>query len=258
MQHNKNYLILQCTDFPMLLCLFVVMRCPDLYPPSPQMSPATSVISTHGNPRFGGLRHGPSPLSTRTLNSSTSQRFTRRISNGLSEDSDEEDPPPYPGVESMAQPRCHHNDQLSVANSRNDNSNLHLNQISNSTSNSSLAIDNTGLRDSLTRNPLVSSPHGSPSTSPSLCLSELGEELDNNDEHDTHVVIVHNDEHNNQGYGNVTPESSHSAGAGSDAPVPIATSDSSIIEEGNHGNDVEDDDVRNRLDSQGSIIGTVV
>lgn len=238
------------------------MRCPDLYPPSPQMSPATSVIST----RFGGAHHGPSPLSTRTINSSISQRFNKRISNGLSEDSDDEDPPPYPGVETAAQTRshshnCHHN-QSNVSDSTNDNSVYQLNHTPNTTSNS--AIDNTGSQNSLTRDPLGSSPPGNPSTSPSLSLSELGGEVDSSNNEgedvpvDAHVVTIHNNnEQNDEAHCNEMPYSSHQPAADeSDVSVAIATSDGNIAEE--QSQNVENDDMRSRLDSQASIVGTVV
>lgn len=240
------------------------MRCPDLYPPSPQMSPATSVIST----RFGGLRHGPSPLSTRTLNSSISQRFNKRLSNGLSEDSDEEDPPPYPGVETAAntehQSHCHHNHTSSLPNSTSDNSVNRQSHTSNNTSNSSSAIDNTGSQDSPTSDTLGSSPPTHPSTSPSLCLSELGSEGDSSNNEgdihvDAHVTIHSNDRHNSDAHCNENPYSSHQPTTeGSDVIVSIATSDGNLVEEQSRTNNVENDDMRNRLDSQDSIVGTIV
>jgi len=65
------------------------MRCPELYPPSPQMSPVTSTSSTPGKIiRF--TTHRPSPLAS----SVASSRF---VCNSSSDDSDEDDPPPYPG-----------------------------------------------------------------------------------------------------------------------------------------------------------------
>lgn len=65
------------------------MRCPELYPPSPQMTPVTSAASTPGKiMRFSTQR--PSPLAS----SAASSRY---ICNSSSDDSDAEDPPPYPG-----------------------------------------------------------------------------------------------------------------------------------------------------------------
>lgn len=65
------------------------MRCPELYPPSPQMSPVTSTSSTPGKIiRF--TAHRPSPLAS-------SVASTRFICNSSSDDSDADDPPPYPG-----------------------------------------------------------------------------------------------------------------------------------------------------------------
>jgi hypothetical protein len=226
------------------------------------MSHAASIISTPGGiTRFGVHHHGPSPLSTRTINSSTSPRFNLRHSNGLSEDSDEEDPPPYPGIEmtqtSGQSQDLQHGNQSATANSTCNN------QVHHGTSHSSTVSES---QDSLARDPPGSGPPGNPSTSPSLCLSELStSDIDIEDqENDRHLITSLNNDISRETFLSDSNQQATATGSvnendTSELPgcndVTIATNDGNAEECESSG---VENDVRSRLESQNSIVGTVV